>query len=122
MEQNYEASASGYLSDSFEGISRKFTDIEVMPTPGHNLVARAKRYGRWWVLKGLKPEVAPIGKRTDRHVHHSKNRLRAGDTFRCSLIVEGEPLYIDDLRQEGHPPVVYVCGKKSGVRFDYPLK
>ena len=58
MEQNYEASASGYLSDSFEGISRKFTDIEVMPTPGHNLVARAKRYGRWWVLKGLKPEVA----------------------------------------------------------------
>lgn len=38
------------------------------------------------------------------------------------LIVEGELLYIDDLQQEGHPPVVYVCGKKSGVRFDYPLK
>lgn len=91
MEQNYEASASGYLSDSFEGISRKFTDIEVMPTPGHNLVARAKRYGRWWVLKGLKPEVAPIGKRTDRHVHHSKNRVGGKDDTTAYAQIMGHP-------------------------------
>ena len=44
-------------------------------------------------------------------------RLKTGDTFECSLVMEGEPLYLDNLRQEGRPPVNYVCGKKSGVLF-----
>ena len=52
----------------------------------------------------------------------SKNtRLHEGDTFECSLIVEGEPLYLDNLRQGNQQPIAYVCGKKSGVRYDYPL-
>jgi len=46
-------------------------------------------------------------------------RLKEGDTFECSLIVEGEPLYLDDLRQGNQPPIAYVCGKKSGVLFEY---
>ncbi len=46
-------------------------------------------------------------------------RLRTGDTFECSLIIEGEPLYLDNLRQGEIPPVAYVCGKKSGVMFEY---
>lgn len=58
MQQSYDPAASGFLADTFEGISRTFTSIEIIPTPGHNLMARAKRYGRWWVLKGLKPEAA----------------------------------------------------------------
>ena len=45
-------------------------------------------------------------------------RLREGDTFRCSLVVEGEPLYLDDLCQEDRPPIGYVCGKQSGVMFE----
>ena len=45
-------------------------------------------------------------------------RLREGDTFRCSLVVEGEPLYLDDLRQGDRPPIGYVCGKQSGVMFE----
>lgn len=32
--------------------------------------------------------------------------------------VEGEPLYLDNLRQGSAPPIAYVCGKKSGVRFE----
>ena len=49
----------------------------------------------------------------------SKNtRLQSGDTFQCSLIIEGEPLYLDNLIQENRPPIAYVCGKKSGVRFE----
>jgi hypothetical protein len=67
-------------------------------------------------------DVEYLGNQVFKVIASENTRLRAGDTFRCSLIVEGEPLYIDDLQQEGHPPVVYVCGKKSGVRFDYPLK
>ena len=45
-------------------------------------------------------------------------RIQAGNTFECSLIIENEPLYIDNLQQDGHPPVAYVCGKKTGVRFE----
>ncbi len=51
-------SASGYLTDSFEGISQTFTDVEIISTSDVNVVARAKRYGRWWLLKGLRREVA----------------------------------------------------------------
>lgn len=55
-------------------------------------------------------------------VASANTRLREGDTFECSLIIEGEPLYLDNLRQENHQPIAYVCGKKSGVRFEYLLR
>ena len=50
----FDSSASGYITDSFEGISREFTDVETISTSEVNVVAKAKRYGRWWLLKGLK--------------------------------------------------------------------
>lgn len=58
MQQNDDYSASGYLIDSFEGISRQFTDVEILSTSEVNVVAKAKRYGRWWLLKGLNNQVA----------------------------------------------------------------
>lgn len=58
MQQDYDSSASGYLTDAFEGISRRFTDVEILTTSEVNVVAKAKRYGRWWLLKGLQSEVA----------------------------------------------------------------
>ena len=58
MQQDYDSSASGYLMDSFEGISRKFTDVTIFNTSDVNIVAKAKRYGRWWLLKGLNQQVA----------------------------------------------------------------
>ena len=48
-----DSSNSGCVVDSFEGISHKFTDIEVLHVSEFNVVARGKRYGRWWMLKGL---------------------------------------------------------------------
>lgn len=45
-------------------------------------------------------------------------RIKEGDTFECSLLIEGEPLYIDNLRQGNRPPIAYVCGKKSGILFE----
>ena len=45
-------------------------------------------------------------------------RLRPGDTFSCGLIIAGEPLYLDDLRQPGRRPTAYVCGQIAGVRFE----
>ena len=58
MQSNYDGSASGYIVDSFEGISQEFTDVEILNTSETNVVARAKRYGRWWLLKGLNRQVA----------------------------------------------------------------
>lgn len=47
--------------DSYSGIviedgcrSEHFSDFTDIPCRGHNILCRAKRYGRWWMLKGLK--------------------------------------------------------------------
>ena len=45
-------------------------------------------------------------------------RLTPGDTFQCTLFIEGEPLYIDNLVHGSLPLSAYVCGKKSGIRFE----
>ena len=57
-DSSYDSSASGFIADSFEGISASFTDIEVISTSEVNVVARAMRYGRRWLLKGLQPDAA----------------------------------------------------------------
>ncbi|MGM9847342.1 MAG: serine/threonine-protein kinase [Muribaculaceae bacterium] len=53
-----ESSVSGYITDSFEGISGNFTDIEIISVSDTNIVAKAKRYGRWWLLKGIPKDKA----------------------------------------------------------------
>ena len=46
-------------------------------------------------------------------------RLKAGDTFKCSLMIEDEPLYIDmSVTADSVTPTAYVCGKKSGIHFE----
>ena len=51
--------------DSYSGIiantddltvasSERFTDITPLPCKGFNILCKARRYGRWWMLKGLK--------------------------------------------------------------------
>lgn len=50
-------SASGFKDEStFESVSSRFSQMEKLGTHGHNVLARAKRYGRWYLLKGLVPE------------------------------------------------------------------
>ncbi len=47
-------------------------------------------------------------------------RLQSGDRFECSLFIEGEPLYLDNLVMKGTPnrSSAYVCGRKDGIRFE----
>ena len=56
--QDYDSSISGYLTDGFEGISSIFTEVEILHRHEHYTLARAKRYGRWWMLKAIKEEEA----------------------------------------------------------------
>ena len=53
-----ETSASGYLEDGFEGVNGTFTEMERCHETAYCLLVKAKRYGRWWMLKALRPEMA----------------------------------------------------------------
>ena len=45
---------SGYISSiTAEDISSEFTDVSIVHTSEYNVMARAQRYGRWYMLKGL---------------------------------------------------------------------
>ena len=50
------ASSSGEITSSFESISDVFTAYAEIPSQGFNRLFKAQRYGKWFVLKGLKPE------------------------------------------------------------------
>ena len=60
-----DSSASGYISDSFEGIKATFTDIETIHAGKNNFVLRAKRFGRFWALKGYFPADNVSGKNNE---------------------------------------------------------
>ncbi|MCH5306755.1 MAG: hypothetical protein J1E37_01645 [Prevotella sp.] len=66
-------------------------------------------------------DVEYLGDLTFRVIASENTRLREGNTFKCSIIIEGEPLYLDSLQQENRPPIAYICGKRTGVRFEYIL-
>lgn len=85
-----ESASSGIIGDPLGDYESSFTDIEIVSRSGFNLVCRAKRYGRLWLLKGL------------------------GDKFR------NEPIYRTMLRKEfdlmmhlHHPNVVLASSLES---------
>lgn len=45
---------SGFLKPSDFVVNSNFTEFESIPSRGYCLLIRAKRNGRWWMLKGLK--------------------------------------------------------------------
>ena len=51
-----DSSISGYMENGFEGVSATFTQLEPLPSHGVNRFTRAKRYGRWYMLKSLTDE------------------------------------------------------------------
>jgi hypothetical protein len=48
-------------------------------------------------------------------VEAENTKLSVGDTFRCHLMIQHEPLYLDEVMHQGLPPMVYVAGQKDGV-------
>ena len=77
----------------------------------HLSVAESLREGDRLRLTWLPDRTCDIlyeGGLSFRVMGSSNTRLRTGNTFRCSLIIEGEPLYLDTLRQDQTPPAIYV--------------
>ena len=52
-----DSSTSGYLTDEYEGLSTSFADVEQLPSTGYCDLYRAKRFGRWYLLKCLRPDL-----------------------------------------------------------------
>lgn len=52
------SSVSAYLTTDYEGVSKTFSEVTSLPSRGHCDLFRAKRYGRWYLLKCLKTELA----------------------------------------------------------------
>ena len=48
-------------------------------------------------------------------VEAENTKLCVGDTFRCHLMIQHEPLYLDDVSHQGQPSMVYVAGQRDGV-------
>lgn len=50
------SSESTFLQYDTVNMSERFTDMTIIQSRGFNLLAKARRYGRWWMLKGLDKE------------------------------------------------------------------
>ena len=48
-------------------------------------------------------------------VEAENTKLSVGDSFRCHLMMQHEPLYLDEVMHQGQPAMVYVAGQKDGV-------
>jgi len=48
-------------------------------------------------------------------VEADNTKLSVGDTFCCHLIIQHEPLYLDELSHDRLPPSTYVAGQRDGV-------
>lgn len=55
-----DTSTSGIVLSNNEFVSAGFSEYAEIPCRGFNVLYKAKRQGRWFVLKGLKPEYASL--------------------------------------------------------------
>ena len=101
-----ESSATGKVESDFlknhslaTNSLAKDTLIQLMWHPDRVVTVRHEGYEVFTVMESL------------------NSKLSVGDTFRCGLIVEGEPMYLAQLIHEGEEPVSYVCGREGGVKF-----
>lgn len=69
-------------------------------------------------------EMVYLGNMMFRIERSENSRLTAGTTFRCGVIIHGEPLFLDNVCVPGlkSPAPAYVCGKRSGVHYELRTK
>ena len=108
----YENGTVGYIAESPSSpIMARRIDVDEQLQPGDMI--------RLTWQPGRVCDVEYHGDRVFCVVASQCTRLKAGDTFKCSLMIEDEPLYIDMLvTADSVTPTAYVCGKKSGIHFE----
>ena len=53
-----DSSVSAYITENYEGLDTMFGEVSHLPSRGYCDLYRAKRYGRWYLLKCLRQEHA----------------------------------------------------------------
>lgn len=56
-----------------------------------------------------------LGKGNFEVLESVNSKLKANDTFHCSLMILNQPLYIDNLVQANHESALFVVGNKGGL-------
>ena len=56
LNNHIDSSTSAYLNSGYEGLDTRFGDFSKIAGQGYCDLYRAKRYGRWFLLKCLKAE------------------------------------------------------------------
>lgn len=108
--KDYEDFEKGYLPEAESGrVGTKTIDVEQDIKQGERLRLM------WHPSRICIAEY--LGARRWKILESEGTRLKPGDTFSCSIIAEGEPLYLDNLVQDSIPKGIYVCGRKSGITF-----
>ncbi len=56
---SHDNTESGFLgpADAWEPLEAMMTDVEILHVKTDSVIARGRRYGRLWLLKGLRPEL-----------------------------------------------------------------
>lgn len=106
-----------FLHSMDEGVGLQSSPVMSRRISVHDELKEGDRLRLFWQPNRV-CELLYLGNLDFKVLSSSNTRLQAEDTFKCSLVIEGEPLYLDHLVQGGQPPTAYVCGKKSGVRFE----
>ncbi len=75
------------------------TLVELRWQPGRCITIRHEGSGQFTIVESV------------------RSKLKSGDTFQCSHIVEGFPLVLFNLMHEDTMVGNYVCGKANGVMF-----
>lgn len=110
---------SGYRSyDGFCAQEEKKDDVQSGICIEERINTERMRHGQRLIITWLPDRrimVKHLGDSTFEIMEAENTKLCVGDTFRCHLMIQHEPLYLDELVHQGMPPTGYVAGLRDGV-------
>ena len=110
---------TGYRSyEDFCTHKEKEDDVQSDICMEERITTEAMRPGQRLAIKWLPDRrivVRHLGESRFEIMEVENSKLCVGDTFRCHLMIQHEPLYLDELIHQGLPPTAYVAGRRDGV-------
>ena len=109
----------GYKSyEDFCAHSESLDEVQIGIKAEEKITTEGLRRGQRLIITwrpDRKIVVKHIGNGQFEIVEAENTKLSVGDTFRCHLMIQHEPLYLDEVVHQGQPAMVYVAGQKDGV-------